>query len=317
MIQRILACLLHVSLFSTAGLAAPLFTEDFNAEISVKGRHRQAQSGLPVKHGYDAMPGWTRLGDKMPAHFVERSAGDWAIMVVAGKANQNIFTQKKGFAANDKGHTYTVSFDAGPAVYQALSQTTAADDQIAVELLRADATVLKKHLVKPGKWEGKTLFENHTFSYVGDGGGNNWYSPVNRKLINKHGLPVSISGCLIVEGYRERTPAALATLKPMTHMSSASLLINRAMDAKHIKAKIDPKSLRYLIGWVDANGPYLGEEEIRQMPDPTPKTRWAKPAPVVKPRLKTAPRINRFNIRQDGDSSKIYLNVTGAKTLEQ
>jgi len=29
----------------------------------------------------------------------------------------------------------------------------------------------------------------------------------------------------------------------------------------------------------------------------------------VKPRLKTAPRINRFNIRQDGDSSEIYLNV--------
>jgi len=138
------------------------------------------------------------------------------------------------------------------------------------------------------------------------GGGNNWYHPVNKNLINKHGLPASISGVLIVEGYRERSPEALATLKPMTHMSSASLLISRAMDEKHIKAKMDSDSLRRLIGWVDANGPYLGEEEIRQMPDPTPETRWAKPVPVVKPRLKTAPRINRFNIRQDGDSSKIY-----------
>jgi len=141
------------------------------------------------------------------------------------------------------------------------------------------------------------------------GGGNDWYHPVNKKLINKHGLPVSISGCLIVEGYRERTPEALATLKPETHMSSASLLISRAMDEKHIKAKMDKDSLRRLIGWVDANGPYLGEEEIRQMPDPTAETRWAKPVPVVRPRLKTAPRINRFNIRQDGDSSKIYLNA--------
>ncbi len=171
MIQRTLACLLHVSLFSTAAIAAPLFTENFNAEISVKGRHRQAQTGLPVKHGYDAMGGWTRLGPGMPAHFVERSAGDWALMVVARKANENIFTQTKGFAANDKGHTYTVAFEAGPAVYQGLSQTTAAKDQIAVELLRADATVLKKHLVTPGKWEGKTLFTSHTFSYVGDGSG--------------------------------------------------------------------------------------------------------------------------------------------------
>ncbi|MHC4199372.1 MAG: HzsA-related protein, partial [Planctomycetota bacterium] len=140
------------------------------------------------------------------------------------------------------------------------------------------------------------------------GGGNNWYRPVDSKLINKHGLPASISGCLIVEGYRERSPGALATLKPMTHMSSASLLVSRAMDEKHIKARMDPESLRRLIGWVDANGPYLGEEEIRQMPDPTPETRWAKPVPVVKPRLETAPRINRFNIRQDGDSSKIFWN---------
>jgi len=140
------------------------------------------------------------------------------------------------------------------------------------------------------------------------GGGNNWYRPAGGRLINKHGLPASISGCLIVEGYRERTPEALATLKPMTHMSSASLLMSRAMDEKHIKARMDPDSLRRLIGWVDANGPYLGEEEIRQMPDPTPETRWAKPVPVVKPRLETAPRINRFNIRQDGDSSKIFWN---------
>jgi len=148
------------------------------------------------------------------------------------------------------------------------------------------------------------------------GGGNDWLHPVdkklNKKLINKHGLPVSISGCLIVQGYSERTPEALATLKPGTHMSSASLLIDRAMDEKHIKAKMDSRSLRRLIGWVDANGPYLGEEEIRQMPDPTPETRWAKPVPVVKPRLKTAPRINRFNIRQDGDSSNVHLNAKGA-----
>ena len=139
------------------------------------------------------------------------------------------------------------------------------------------------------------------------GGGNDWYQPVGGKLINEHGLPVSVAGCLIVEGYQERTPEALATLKPMTHMSSVSLLISRAMDEKHIEAKMDPESLRRLIGWVDANGPYLGEEEIRQMPDPSHQP--MVPTPVVKPRLKTAPRINRFNVRQDGDSSKIYLTV--------
>jgi hypothetical protein len=141
------------------------------------------------------------------------------------------------------------------------------------------------------------------------GGGNDWYHPVDATRINKHGLPSSLAGCLIVEGYRERTPAALATLPPMTHLSSASNLIRVAMDEKHLKAKMDPLSLRRLIAWVDANGPYLGEEEIRQMPDPTPETRWLEPVPVVQPRLKTAPRINRFNLRQDGDSSKIHWHA--------
>jgi hypothetical protein len=149
------------------------------------------------------------------------------------------------------------------------------------------------------------------------GGGNNWYQPVHETLINPYGLPVSISGCLIVEGYRERTPEALATLEPLTHMSSASLLIRRAMDETHIQARMDRESLRRLIGWVDAAGPYLGEEEIRRMPDPVHKAdfkypynaSYSLPMPVVQPRLKTAPRINRFNIRQDGDSSQIHLNA--------
>ena len=149
------------------------------------------------------------------------------------------------------------------------------------------------------------------------GGGATWFRKVDEKLTNKHGLPVPLSGCLLVEGFGGRNPAALATLKPMTHMSSASLLISKAMDEGHIKAKMDAHSLRRLIGWVDANGPYLGEEEIRQMPDPTLATRWPRPVPVVKPRLRTAPRINRFNIRQDGDSTKVFLAGAAPAAAEQ
>lgn len=174
-------------------------------------------------------------------------------------------------------------------------------------LAKLDLTFRDSNLKDPVYPDLEPQFKEPYITLVG--GGNDWYHPVDKKLINEHGLPVSISGVLIVEGYRERTPESLATLKPETHMSSASLLISRAMNEKHIKAKMDGESLRRLIGWVDANGPYLGEEEIRQMPDPTAETRWAKPVPVVRPRLKSAARINRFNIRQDGDSSKIYLNA--------
>jgi len=77
----------------------------------------------------------------------------------------------KGFAANEKGPVYTVTFDTGPAVYQGISQTTAADDRLAVELLRVDGTVLKRHLVTPGKWEGTSALKPHIFTYTGDGSG--------------------------------------------------------------------------------------------------------------------------------------------------
>jgi hypothetical protein len=162
-----------LALFVSAAVAyaAPLFTEDFNAEIKVKGRHPQAQSGLPLKHGYDAMPGWTRLGDDMPAHFVEQFPRDWALMLVCNKADQNVFTQHQGFAANEKGHVYAVTFDTGPAVYQGLSQATLASDQFAIELLREDGTVLKRHPVTPGKWDGLGVLKNQTLSYTGDGAG--------------------------------------------------------------------------------------------------------------------------------------------------
>ncbi|NQT87840.1 hypothetical protein HQ560_13825, partial [bacterium] len=137
----------------------------------MKGRHPQAHTNLPLKHGYDAMPGWTRQGERMPAHFVEHAPGDWALMVVARQAGDNVFTQEKGFAANEKGHAYAVAFEVGPAVYQGLSQVTTAKDQLAIELLRTDGTVLKRFVVTPGKWERKHALTNRISSYVGDGSG--------------------------------------------------------------------------------------------------------------------------------------------------
>ncbi len=160
-----------VGLFAAAACGAPLFTEDFNAEVTIRARHRQAQSGLPIKVGSGVMPGWARHGDGMPSHFVEHAPGDWALMVVAKTAGQNVFALNKAFRANDRDHVYCVTFDTSPAVYEALGQTTAADDQLAVELLRSDGTVLASHAVKPGKWEGKTVFTSHSFSYTGDGSG--------------------------------------------------------------------------------------------------------------------------------------------------
>ena len=48
---------------------------------------------------------------------------------------------------------------------------------------------------------------------------------------------------------------------------------------------------------------YLGDEEVRAMYDPYSTA--IENVPPVRPRIATAPVINRFDIRQDGDSAKI------------
>lgn len=76
----------------------------------------------------------------------------------------------------------------------------------------------------------------------------------------------------------------------MRYLSLRSPLIELAMSGKHHDVKVSPAELLRLIAWVDANCPYLGDEEIRAMPDPVFDGIEDLP---IRPRLKTAPIIDR------------------------
>ena len=80
------------------------------------------------------------------------------------------------------------------------------------------------------------------------------------------------------------------SLRPLRYLSARSPLIELAMSGKHHDVKVDPAGLLRLIAWVDANCPYLGEEEIRAMADPEFSGIERLP---IRPRLKTAPLIER------------------------
>jgi hypothetical protein len=80
------------------------------------------------------------------------------------------------------------------------------------------------------------------------------------------------------------------TLRPMRYLSARSPLIELAMSGKHHDVKVDPVGLLKLIAWIDANCPYLGEEEIRAMADPDFNGIEQLP---IRPRLRTAPIIER------------------------
>ena len=122
------------------------------------------------------------------------------------------------------------------------------------------------------------------------------------KELNDCGVPDTLAGVLVVEGYSQWDPSALKTFAPESAFSPRSRIVHNAMSGKHHDVKVPPEDLRRLIAWVDTNGPYLGLEEIREMYDPVfPGIEKM----AVRSRVATAPIVERFNVRQDGDSAAL------------
>ena len=82
----------------------------------------------------------------------------------------------------------------------------------------------------------------------------------------------------------------LKTLRPMRYLSYRSPLIERAMSGQHHRVKVEGVDLQRLTAWVDANCPYLGEEELRATSDPEFDGIDLLP---IRPRVGSAPRIER------------------------
>jgi Tol biopolymer transport system component len=99
-----------------------------------------------------------------------------------------------------------------------------------------------------------------------------------------------IAGMLMVEAYATTDPAAYKTTAPMTALSYKSRLIELCSNGKHYDVRVDPVNLQRLMVWVDAMCPYLGEEEVRAMPDPVFQgVDWLS----VRPLIRSAPVIAR------------------------
>ncbi len=97
-----------------------------------------------------------------------------------------------------------------------------------------------------------------------------------------------IANTLMVEAYDQRDPQAYQTPEPMTQLSYNSRLIDLASSGEHYGVRVDSVSLRKLIAWVDTMCPYLGDDEIRQIPDPVFQgIDWLS----VRPQVESAPRI--------------------------
>lgn len=85
-----------------------------------------------------------------------------------------------------------------------------------------------------------------------------------------------VAGVIGAEEYDQRDPAAYRTLPPMTHLSYRSRLLEIAESGQHHGVEVDEASRQQLIGWIDANGPYRGLDDVRALDEPR-----CRDAPVV------------------------------------
>ncbi|MCF7974894.1 MAG: hypothetical protein K9N55_13830 [Phycisphaerae bacterium] len=115
-----------------------------------------------------------------------------------------------------------------------------------------------------------------------------WGQPYNPP---EHPVPgFGIADTLMVEAFDQRDPAAYVTPNPMTRLSFKSRLIDIASSGTHNDVKVDPVNLRKLIAWVDTMCPFLGDEEVREMPDPEFQgVDWLS----IRPQIENAPVVVR------------------------
>jgi hypothetical protein len=132
---------------------------------------------------------------------------------------------------------------------------------------------------------GVSVFMEPYLTLVGSAG---WQNPIPDRGQQGYG----IAGAFPVETMDEtkHDPRALATQRPMTTLSYTSRLIELAASGKHYEVRAAPLDLQRLMAWVDVNCPYMGDEELRALPDPEFAGIERLP---IRPRIRTAPVIDR------------------------
>ncbi len=99
-----------------------------------------------------------------------------------------------------------------------------------------------------------------------------------------------IADTILVEAFDTRDPAAYTTPEPMTRLSYRSRLVEMASNGQHYDVRVDELSRQRLIAWVDAMGPYIGDEEVRRIDDPQFQgVDWLS----IRPQIRNAPVVVR------------------------
>jgi hypothetical protein len=220
--MRVPAVLFAVTMLCAPARAALLYSFDLNGISNAQISSLQYQTGNQLVFGAD-LADWVKSGFNA-VHAIQLSgstpggAGNYGIMIFG----DNLITQQTPFAANDFGKTYYVSYDIGPTVYADSAQATQAGDQLRINLLRGDNTILASSVVAPGAWAGVQTFSLAYFSYVGDGSGS-----LRMQMRSETPGNGRFSGAVDNMAFWDSVPTPTAVPEPGT-WAAAALLIGGA-----------------------------------------------------------------------------------------
>lgn len=153
-----------------AGISSANATEivsyDFNNYANGQAQSTQANTGLTV-YAYGDLPNFSKSGANS-LHAVERSPGDFAIMLYNGNGDdseRNSITTNDNFSANTFGQKYLVSFLGAFGDYSNSSQITKPGDGLIFKIFNTTSSI--SYLYQPTSSD----FTSDSFSYIGTGTG--------------------------------------------------------------------------------------------------------------------------------------------------
>ncbi len=166
-----------------------------------------------------------------------------------------------------------------------------------ISYMRFVQPILDKHCGECHQGNGKAK-ETLDLTFRGDGlfkepyvlllGNPTWGAPYHPPKNPPAGF--GIADTILVEAFGTLDPEAYVTPEPMTKLSYRSRLVEIASSGQHHGVQVDDVSLRRLIAWIDAMGPYRGDEEVRAIEDPQFQgIDWLS----IRPQIKNAPIVVR------------------------
>jgi hypothetical protein len=132
-------------------------------------------------------------------------------------------------------------------------------------------------------------------------------NPKNMEEVKQKSIAGPIFPYAVYPNPEVKFPTQNTVVPPMTAMSYRSRLVDIVSSGNHHDVKVSPEEEAMIIAWVDALCPYMGIEEILQLPDISPEDFFSQVGHrklTYPPLMRTMPYVHRA-FKQDAFETQL------------